>query len=646
MRCGFRFASLIIAVLAMLLAPGCAQRSDVPDSIAALSLQEATSNDLTAWRELLRQGKYDELEKIANDLRATHSKYRNGRGRLWRLTWAALPDNPGGMTEEDYQQSFALLEGWLKAHPKSINARLSMANVWEKYAFFARGGQVVPLTPESRLKAFAERSAKASKYLDEIKDITSHVDNVYRRLRIELSKGIGEKPDINLVYDGLKDDPRNMELVHGMAICLLPRWFGEPGELEKFADEVVRRTKRTCGELHYVTAAVAAKEFLKSYLLDTHPFDYARLRQGFRDLERLYPKSREHLDDEVHFAFMADDLETVYAIMEQIGDQPRLESWQHTEIDRDAFRKRITRDMLAGDQKRLLLGHIRPILSLGTVNDGKVIASVNWIFGVRMHEAATGQRRGWVFLQSISGDATSIDPKSGLIAGGVVDQPGLMVYSLANGQSGGFTPSPAKVVRTAFSPKGDMLALVDEQGLIMIYDIKAGERKHEYPSDAKRDITGLAFSSDATKLAASSGSGDLWTFELGAEQQPGPRKISEQPLRSVAWSDTHLAVGTSSGEVKILDGKTHEEVSTWQSDPLDVSALAFSPDGQKLAIGLRAGDWDTPVATPLAVWAFAKEKSPQPLKGHKLGVNCVHFSDARTLLSGSNDWTVRVWDVP
>ena len=34
------------------------------------------------------------------------------------------------------------LNGWLKAKPKSINARLSLAKVWESYAFFARGGKM------------------------------------------------------------------------------------------------------------------------------------------------------------------------------------------------------------------------------------------------------------------------------------------------------------------------------------------------------------------------------------------------------------------------------------------------------------------------------------------------------------------------
>lgn len=646
MRGGALFYRSILIALTFLMGNTLSSRAQ--EVITSLSYEEATKKDLSEWRDLLRQGKFDELEKIGDDLRAKNSKYRNGRGRLWRYTWTALSDDHDKMNEEDYQRSFGWLEAWLKAHPKSINARLSMANVWEKYAFFARGGRVAPQTAEAQLKMFAERSERASKYLDEIEEITDQVDNVYRRLRIELSKGAGEKPDVNLVYDGLKDDPKNLELVHGMAICLLPRWFGEPGELEKFADEVVRRTKKTCGQMQYVTAAVAVKEFLKSYLLDTHDFDYARLKQGFRDLERLYPESREHLDDEVHFAFMADDLETVYANMAKLGDHPHPDSWRYTEIDLGGFRKRITPEMLAGDQKRLLLGHPQPILALNAVANSTLAVSMNWTFGLRVHEIESGKRRGWVFLEEIEAESVSIHPSTGLIIGGFRRQPGLMLYSLANGQSGGLAPSPEKIVRTAFSAKGDQMAVADAKGMVVVIDLKTGKSSHEFPAKAPRDIRGVAFNGDATKIAASAVSGDLWIFDLEAEQQADPHKIALAPqsLRSVAQSDKHLAIGTSAGEVRVLDGKTLNEIAAWKSDPLEVPTLAFSPDGKKLAIGRRSDNWDTMIGTPLFVWSFQTEESPRALKGHKFGVNRVRFADDKTLLSGSHDWTIRVWDVP
>ena len=124
-------------------------------------------------------------------------------------------------------------------------------------------------------------------------------------------------------------------------------------------------------------------------------------------------------------------------------------------------------------------------------------------------------------------------------------------------------------------------------------------------------------------------------------------QVSPDRLRSIAWAGKHLAVGTSAGQVHVLDSQTGKETAVWKADPFEVATLAFSEDGKILAIGLSSSNWDTKIAAPLHLWKYQTEKAPQPLVGHKLGVNCVRFADdGKTLLSASHDWTIRVWDVP
>ena len=623
------------------------QPAHADEAAQNLPYDEAVQKDLAQWRELLDKGDFDALEKIADELRTNKSKYRNGRGRQWRFAWCALAYKYQAMTGEDYARSFASLDAWLKARPQSINARLVLVKTWEKFAFTTQGGATAAGTPVAQPATSEERIAKASSYLDEIDTLTKSVDNVYRRMRIDLTGRLGEKPDLKLVYDGLQVDPANMELVHGMAISLLPRWFGEEGELEKFADEVALRTKDSCGDLHYTTATIAAKEYLKGYLLDTHPFDWPRLQRGFRDLERLYPHSREHLDDEAQLAFMAEDLEAVYATMAKIGDQPHLESWKNTEIFWKEFQPRFTREMLQGDQKRTLLGHTRPVLALDVIQDGEIAIGVDWDTGIRLYEVATGKHRSWIFMQGIRVDSISIHPKTGLMATGLEEEPGVMMYNFANGQSGQLPQSPAKVRETAFSLQGDLLATADETGLVAVFDLKTGQPIHQFKPDNPREVTGLVFHEEADKLAVSTGSGGLQILDLNTKAMESDRKVSPDPLRSIAWAGKHLAVGTSTGQVHVLDSQTGQETALWKGEPLEVASLAFSEDGEMLAIGLSASNWDTKIAAPLHIWKYQAEKTPQPLVGHKQGVNCVRFAhDGKTLLSASHDWTIRVWDVP
>jgi WD40 repeat protein len=69
-----------------------------------------------------------------------------------------------------------------------------------------------------------------------------------------------------------------------------------------------------------------------------------------------------------------------------------------------------------------------------------------------------------------------------------------------------------------------------------------------------------------------------------------------------------------------------------------VNSVAFSPDGKLIVSG---SDDNT-----VRLWDIKGNRVAQPFQGHEDSVNSVAFSpDGKLIVSGSGDKTVRLWDI-
>src|SRR5207244_3670019 len=98
--------------------------------------------------------------------------------------------------------------------------------------------------------------------------------------------------------------------------------------------------------------------------------------------------------------------------------------------------------------------------------------------------------------------------------------------------------------------------------------------------------------------------------------------------------DGRLAVGTSDGRVAVWDVQRREKLSDVRCHDDAVAALAFSPDGKRLA----SGGHDR-------VAVIHQGGQRHLLRGHAGAVLAVAFApDGKRLFTGGIDSTIRAWD--
>jgi WD40 repeat protein len=126
---------------------------------------------------------------------------------------------------------------------------------------------------------------------------------------------------------------------------------------------------------------------------------------------------------------------------------------------------------------------------------------------------------------------------------------------------------------------------------------------------------------------------------LPAEWGTCSRTITfDRPLNTLAYWKGTIAVGSESGDIIILNAITGSQVALLSGHTSEVDSLAFSLDGKSLVSG---SDDET-----LKLWDVQTGGVVKTFHGHTDWVYSTSISlDCTTIASGSDDNTIRLWDI-
>jgi serine/threonine-protein kinase len=187
----------------------------------------------------------------------------------------------------------------------------------------------------------------------------------------------------------------------------------------------------------------------------------------------------------------------------------------------------------------------------------------------------------------------------------------------------------------AFSPDGQLLATGGDDGQVFLWDTSTGKKR---PGSFRQKLAfrSLAWSADSKLLAG--GCGDrgtdscvlVWSVasgkvfaNLSATKRPSPAMTM---VRALAFSADRKRLAAAGGAVRVwdLDKVGEPQVLNWQNTfPSYAYGIAFSPDGQALAIGCHEmkGDGHSEL---VLIWEPGSQEEPLVLQGNSKAFGLAH----------------------
>jgi WD40 repeat protein/serine/threonine protein kinase len=250
-------------------------------------------------------------------------------------------------------------------------------------------------------------------------------------------------------------------------------------------------------------------------------------------------------------------------------------------------------ELATGREVLHLQGHADAVLSVAFSPDGTRLAAAHHYGKVRVWDLATGREISVMTAQGPGPSPRTVvfSPDGQRLAAGGVG--GANVWEVETGRGLFHLPGHNPV---AFSPDGKHLAAAIG-GQVKVVDALTGQEQFTFPRTSFRTISGLVFGPDGHVIAAA---------------VPNNRTV-------VLWDST-----------------TTKVMATLISSEVGYGALAFRPDGKRLATAGPLGS--------VLVWDLQTAKTVDTIQGHKERVLGLAFSpDGQLLASASADGTVKLW---
>ncbi len=292
-----------------------------------------------------------------------------------------------------------------------------------------------------------------------------------------------------------------------------------------------------------------------------------------------------------------------------------------------------------GPVRHILQGHTNYITAAVFSPDGQTLASTSADHTVRLWDVPSGQ-----LLHIFRGHTDVVrfavfSPDGQTLASGSWDQT-VRLWDIYSRQATytlqGYTNW---IYCIAYNPDNTLLATGSGDNKVRLWDRKRG-KVYRTLSGHTNWVWSVIFSPDRKTLASASSDQTIRLWDIDTGQTRRILEGHQDQVKTLDFNpdDETLASGSLDGTIRLWNPTTGQTNHTLQGHSNWVLCVVFSPNGQILASA--SADFT------IRLWDVTSGQLLHTLQGHQDGVETVAFSpDGKTLASGSWDRTIRLWDV-
>lgn len=291
--------------------------------------QDRAQFESAVWQTFKRED-FNTLEVLSQDLQQSRERLNDGS---WLSESFFNAFRIGEKTSvERYAEVEQILTRWEQARPASPVLPVIKANYHVDLAWKWRGiGYSNTVTPQ-KWTEFKKELAVARQILDTHPSAKVYPEYFACMQKVALGQSWPKNDYEHLFAEATSIEPDYYNFYYNKALYLLPRWHGQKGEWEAFAEQVRQQHGAGgAGDAFYARIAWALRDYYYPNLFGDSDISWDKVASGYEYLIRQYPDSRYLKSLYANLAWKADDRVRLRKALPAIKSDPDMTVWVNLE---------------------------------------------------------------------------------------------------------------------------------------------------------------------------------------------------------------------------------------------------------------------------------------------------------------------------